>query len=313
MKSSSAGPSKIGILLCTYNGERYLQEQLDSISKQSYQNWHIYASDDGSVDATVQILKLFQATHGGKRITMLEGPRMGPTNHFLSLIRKTSNQCDYFAYCDQDDIWHHYKLERAISMLSSLDPNMPNLYCSSTRYISKNGEFLQNSYIFKKKPSFQNALVQSIAGANTMVFNSCAEKILNQTPALTNLVAHDWWTYILLSGCGGNIIYDPRPSVDYRQHSKALVGENRTIRAKMIRIKKLVYGRYKAWNDENIKALDFFLLNLTPTAQASLEYFKRVKTKPLFSRLYYFFSARIYRQTPIGNIALFLAVIFRKI
>jgi glycosyltransferase involved in cell wall biosynthesis len=312
-ESHNQSSLSVGIILCTFNGARYLNEQLSSIADQEYTNWRLFVSDDGSTDQTLELLHTFRDHYGLNKVAIFEGPKQGPTKNFLSLLYFVHEQCEYFAFCDQDDIWHKDKLSRAVTILDNVINNRPFLYCSSTRYISKFGNYLQLSYLFKKSPSFKNALVQNISGGNTMVFNKIAASILAKTPLTINLEAHDWWAYILIMGCDGQVYYDPNPTVDYRQHDTALVGENRSLPAKLIRIKKLLDGRFQGWNDENIKALECFFGQLSPENLITIALFKKLRSKFLPIRVYAFFRSGIRRQTVTGNIALFLAAIFNKI
>ncbi len=303
----------VGIILCTFNGARYLNEQLSSIANQKYKKWQLFVSDDGSTDQTMELLCTFRDHYPEGKVVIFEGPKQGPTQNFLSLINLVHQKCEYFAFCDQDDIWHTDKLSRATAILGASLDKLPLLYCGGTKYISQSGNYLQESYVFKNPPSFKNALVQSIAGGNTMVFNKVAASILAKTPRNINLEAHDWWTYILVMGCGGQVYYDSNPTVDYRQHSGALVGENRTLRAKLIRIEKLLDGRFRVWNDQNIIGLENFLNQLTSENLTTLVWFKKLRSTSLLLRIYAFFCSGIRRQTVIGNIALFLAALLKKI
>jgi glycosyltransferase involved in cell wall biosynthesis len=313
VESQNQSGLSVGILLCTFNGELYLNEQLASIANQSYKNWRLFVSDDGSRDQTLELLHAFKDYCGGNKVEIFNGPKQGSTRNFLSLIDRVHHKCDYFAFCDQDDIWHEDKLSRAAVILDNVLDARPTLYCSSTIYISKSGNYLQESYVFKNPPSFKNALVQSIAGGNTMVFNKTAASILVKTPSTINLEAHDWWTYILITGCDGQVYYDPRPTVDYRQHSGALVGENRSLRARLIRIKKILDGRFRGWNDANIKALECFASQLSSENLIKVAWFQKLRSKFLLIRVYSFFRSGIRRQTVIGNIALFIAALLNKI
>ena len=305
-------PHKVAILLCTYNGERYLDEQLNSVLNQTHTNWRIYASDDGSNDETLRILEKFQEKVGTDRIIIINGPRNGPTSNFLSLISRVDGDYEYFAFCDQDDVWHEEKLFRAVKLLIGVENQVPAVYCSSTRYIASNGRFLQCSYVFKGKPSFKNALVQCIAGGNTMVFNKMAKNILSKTPKFQMLVAHDWWLYILITAYGGYVHYDKAPSVDYRQHSNALVGENRSINSKIKRILMLLDGRYKKWTNLNITALDAISHELPLHSKQTLDFFKKIKRSSFFTRVFIFIYSGIRRQTFMGNIALAIAVLIKR-
>ena len=303
----------VGILLCTYNGEKFLDQQLKSIAFQTYENWRIFASDDGSIDRTVEILKEFRKIYGSNRIIIFEGSNKGVSKNFLFLIRQAYQKCEYLAFCDQDDIWYKEKLSRSIDLLSKLNSSIPSLYCSSTSYISEHGEFLRQSYVFKRPPSFQNALVQSIAGGNTMLFNRHAANLLIRTPTFENLVAHDWWTYIIISGFNGQIYYDRRPSLAYRQHPGALVGENQSIKAKIIRIKKLLNGTFKDWIDKNLDVIIFFMDELPEENQKILNFFIKIRSRFVFVRVYAIIRSGVRRQTLTGNLALLLGVILNKI
>lgn len=313
VESQNQSGFSVGIILCTFNGAQYLNEQLSSIADQKYKNWRLFVSDDGSTDQTKELLYAFRDRYTEDKVVIIEGPKQGPTKNFLSLINLVYQQCEYFAFCDQDDIWRPDKLSRATAILSAAIDNHPLLYCSSTAYISQSGNYLQGSYIFKNPPSFKNALVQSIAGGNTMVFNKVAASILRKTPLTINLEAHDWWTYILVMGCGGQVYYDSHPTVDYRQHSGALVGENQTLLAKLIRIKKLLDGRFRVWNDQNIKGLEILSNQLTSENLITFSWFQKLRSKSLLMRVYAFFRSGIRRQTIIGSIALFLAALLNKI
>lgn len=313
VESQNQSVLSVGIILCTFNGARYLNEQLSSIADQKYKNWRLFVSDDGSTDQTLELLHIFRDHYGGDKVVIFDGPKQGPTRNFLSLVDRVHQKCEYFAFCDQDDIWHEDKLLRATEILDKIINNRPSLYCSSTRYISESSDYLQESYVFKNSPSFKNALVQSIAGGNTMVFNKTAASILVKTPFTINLEAHDWWAYILITGCDGQVYYDPNPSVDYRQHSGALVGENRTLQAKLIRIKKLLGGRLQRWNVENIKGLEYVADDLSPENLETLAWFQKLRSKFLLIRIYAFFRSGIRRQTVVESVALFLAALINKI
>lgn len=307
------GNKTIAILMGTYNGEQFIEEQLSSILAQNYVCWKIFISDDGSTDGTIEILKKFQDNFGRDRIEIIYGPRLGPTQNFLSLVKKTSEQYHYFAFCDQDDRWSPDKLTIATEILNNFGNATPALYCGATKYIDSSGKFIQNSFIFPRKPSFVNSLVQSIAGGNTMVFNREAAKLLAKVPVEIGLIAHDWFLYIIVSAHHGNIFYDKNPLVEYRQHSLALVGENRTLRAKINRIQKLLDGRFREWNGENFKALGIFRAELSKEKQASLILFGDMRSNQIFVRLFAFLISGIRRQTLFGNMALFIAVLLRKV
>ena len=304
---------KVAILLCTYHGQHYLAEQLESFAAQTHSNWEVWASDDGSQDGTHAILECYQVKWGAQRLSMHIGPAEGFAANFLSLTCKADIEADYYAYSDQDDIWEPDHLSRALDWLKTVPANIPALYSSRTRYISDDGLDLGFSVLFKKPPSFRNALVQSIAGANTMVFNQAARLLLSKTSSQLNIVSHDWWAYMLVSGCDGRIFYDSYPGVRYRQHGNNMAGQNTTFMARLQRVKGLLEGRFKRWNEINLNALNEMAPYLTNKNREVLSFFCKARCGSAFSRIYNLYRSGVYRQTLAGNLGLLFAAILRKI
>lgn len=304
--------AKVAILLCTYNGSRFLGEQLESFVRQTHKNWVIYASDDGSNDDTLVVLNNYQQVLGKDRLILLSGPRQGFARNFLSLIKNRSIIADYFAFSDQDDIWFEDKLERSIAK-AAIPQSTPALYCSRTRLISADKQVQGYSPLFSAAPEFANALVQSIAGANTMLINTQARELLAKTPDDAVIVAHDWLTYLLVTGCGGKVFYDPQPTLDYRQHSENLIGANNGLRDRLVRLAKMCTGRFSEWSTHNLLILRSFRPRLTPQSQQTMERFEQARQSSFFTRLYLMKKSGIYRQTLPGNISLFIAACFNRI
>lgn len=306
-------PKKVAILLCTMRGERYLRRQLDSINAQTYSNWEIFVSDDGSTDQTLIILEEYRARWGQSRLSILSGPAKGFASNFLSLVCNQNIEADYFAYADQDDIWQNNKLLRAIEWLEQVPADEPALYCGRTCLIDAEDKQIGYAPLFSKPPSFSNALVQNIGGGNTMVFNKEAMELLRHASRNVTISAHDWWTYLVISGCGGRVHYDPVPSVQYRQHNQNLYGSNVGWMMSFRRIYMLLQGRFKEWNTLNIQALQGMNTRLTPSNRDILDDFLSIRSTSLLIRLSGLRRSRIYRQTFLGNIGLAVAAIFKKI
>lgn len=312
-EASDASHMHVAILMCTYNGSTYLREQLDSFANQSHKNWTLYVSDDASTDTTLSILADYQRHWGEHRLMIFDGPRQGFGKNFMSLLRRSEIKAHYYSFSDQDDVWFSDKLERSIANLSSLSLQTPALYCSRTRLIDACGNVTGKSPLFSKPPSFQNALVQSLAGANTMSINQAAREILARVPADETIIAHDWLAYILITACGGVAIYDSEPTLDYRQHSGNLIGANTSFIDKIIRFRKMLSGRFVAWNNANVKILQDLREFLTPENQTVLEHFDRGRRKRAIGRILALRKSGIYRQTPRGNISLVIAACLGRI
>jgi glycosyltransferase involved in cell wall biosynthesis len=301
----------VGILLCTYNGAPYLRGQIDSILAQTHKQWNLFVSDDGSTDETVAILNEYQAALGA-RMTVVEGPKMGFAQNFMSLVR-SEIQCDYYAFSDQDDIWLPEKLARSVSALSAFDSEAPSLYCSRTQLVDKKGNSMGFTPLFSKPPAFKNALVQSLAGANTMVINHKARTLLAQTRKDRSIVAHDWLAYLVVSGCGGSIVYDAEPTLLYRQHDSNLIGANDGIRNRMRRFSETLGGRFKEWNEKNLNILKDATLDLTPENHDILIAFDRLRNENIWKRLCLLQQTKLYRQTMFGTLSLYAAVLLNRI
>jgi glycosyltransferase involved in cell wall biosynthesis len=304
---------KVAVLMCTMQGQRFLAEQLNSIATQSHPVWEIWASDDGSDDHTHAILEYYQSHWGDDRISIHAGPAEGSTANFLSLTCRADIDADYFAYADQDDIWEADKLERAVAWLETVPPGVPALYGSRTLLVDARNQHLGYSPLFTKRPSFRNALVQNVAGGNTMVFNRAARDLLRQAGENVLAVTHDWWAYMVVTGCGGRVHYDPYPTVRYRQHENNLIGSNQSWRARAQRMKLLLQGRFKRWNDANLASLNEIRELLTPENRELLDRFAQARRGSVWQRLAGLRRSEVYRQTALGNIGLVLAAAINRL
>lgn len=298
---------KVAILLSTFNGERYLPAQLDSLLTQTHRNWIIHASDDGSRDGTWKVLKTYQQRVGPHRLILHRGPRQGFARNFMSLVRNTDIHADYFAFCDQDDVWFENKLEISLARIRVAGQSQPALFCSRTRLVDATGKAIGFSPVFDKTPGFANALVQSLAGANTMLFNRAARIFMMQVGDDLNVVSHDWLAYLLVSGCGGSVVYDPVPTLDYRQHDANLVGANSSFTDRMDRLRRMCQGTFRDWTRYNLQLIYRHLDQLTPANRAVLEQFAHARECRLPRRMYLLGKSGVYRQTMLGNLGLMLA------
>lgn len=304
--------SKVAILMATYNASSYLNEQLYSFLDQDYPSWKLYVSDDGSTDNTTDIIRKLMLKNPTNNGFIQTGPQKGFAANFMSLICNDNIIADYYAYSDQDDIWDSKKLSNAISFLDKIDCNIPALYCSRTQLIDSYGNTIGFSPSFKKKPSFKNAIIQSIAGGNTMVFNHAAKKLLEKAGNV-DIVSHDWWTYIVITACGGTAYYDQYPTVKYRQHTNNLVGTNLGIKQKLKRLYQLFNGDFSNWTKKNIDSLQHLEHEINKENIESILAFKAIKHKGLMFRFTYLSKFPFYRQTFLSNLIIYAAAFIGKV
>lgn len=303
---------KVTVLLCTYNGERHLEAQLATLAAQTLPNIDIRVSDDGSNDATFMILKRWAKTWSKGQFTITNGPRRGFAENFRSLL-VSPFEADYIAFCDQDDLWDPDKLEHACTWLSRHAANTSGVYGSRTRLIDDDGRQIGFSPLFKKPPTFQNCLVQSLAGGNTIVFNRAAHQLIREASLRTSFVSHDWWCFLLVTGSGGVAHYEPQPRIGYRQHSGNLVGENGSLSGFGQRIKRAWAGQFSRWNEENVRALNACADLLTRESYHALCMFSKARSDNNLSRVSALRCAGVYRQGMIGSSFLYAACILRRL
>lgn len=303
----------VAILMGTCNGERFLQQQLDSIAAQTHTNWSLWISDDGSRDTTLSIISCFQKEFELGQVNLLTGPEAGFAMNFLHLVANETVDADYYAFSDQDDVWYKEKLARALNKLDSVPEHIPALYCSRTRLVNAKGKFIGLSPLFSKPPSFANALMQNIGGGNTMMFNRATRDLLKAVGMNSDVVTHDWLAYILVSGAGGYVVYDAEPCLNYRQHDANLVGMNATWAARIKRIRMLWQGRFRQWNDAHMRVLSLQSHRLTDKNRVLLEEFAQARHQQLLPRLIQLKKTGIHRQTLLGNLGLIVAAVFKRL
>lgn len=307
----TAPQSKIAILMCTLNGAKHIDDQMESFYTQTHDNWELWISDDGSTDETLDRARGFEER--GKPVHIIEGPKAGFAANFLSLVRNRDIEADYFAWSDQDDIWLPDKLARAATWLGGVKPGVPALYFGRTRIVDKAGKkTVRLSPAYPRPPSFGNALCQNMAGGNTMVMNRMARDILSLGD-LPDVPAHDWWAYLLISGVGGRVRFDPTPTLRYRQHDGNVMGENQSLGARLKRFGLLLRGEFVRRNDKIVAALQARRHLLTADNLLILDEFLRArKVANPIARLRHLRASGVRRQSRAHNLVLYAASLIRK-
>ncbi|MDG4880371.1 glycosyltransferase family 2 protein [Mesorhizobium sp. WSM4884] len=304
---------RVAVLMGTKDGAAYIGEQLDSLLAQSWPRVDLWISDDGSTDGTLAIVEAWRSRWNKGSLTVVEGPQKGFAANFRSMIIDPRIDADYYAFCDQDDVWEPDRLESAIRWMAGQDIETPLLFCSRTATISEAGVAVGFSPLFRRPPSFPNALVQSIAGGNTMLFNRAARDLLAKASARTEFVSHDWWAYLIVTAAGGKVRYEPRPLVRYRQHATNLVGANVSWKARFSRLGRLFKGQFSTWTDSNLRGLAVNRDLIARDAALCLRLFIRARKGSTFRRFSLLGKSGVYRQTLMGTLGLYLAFLWRRI
>lgn len=221
----------IDILLATYNGERFLKYQLDSIFNQTYKEFVLLIHDDGSSDGTLEIIDEYQSKYPGK-IELIEDPviHRGATLSFAYLIEHSSS--DFLMFCDQDDVWLNDKIEITFNAMLSLEkdfPNQPLMIFTDLKEVEedltiKNHSFIKSQKLFPELITMpvQFLSLNVVAGCTMMINKRSKECIL---PIPSSRIVHDQWIAVNISHFG-KIKYLPIPTILYRQHNSNALGAN---------------------------------------------------------------------------------------
>lgn len=211
---------KITILMATYNGEMYLEEQLESLILQKNVALNILVRDDGSTDGTLDILKKWEKNH---QLAWYSGGHTGVQKGYYDLMKNAkAYDSDYYAFCDQDDRWDPDKLETAVKELDRFPHTLPALYYSGQRLVDEALFFISDHKLNKKRDSKSRYVITDIAGCTAVFNHSLLYKVLEYEPQY--MLMHDSWLYRVCISTGGNVIIDSQPHMDYRQHGKNAFG-----------------------------------------------------------------------------------------
>ena len=273
----------IDILLPTYNGEKYLKEQIDSILNQSYKNIRLIISDDCSADTTPQILEKYRQKDDRIEI-YLQKENLGVVKNIEFLLEKVKNK--FYMLSDQDDVWLPIKIEKSIETLKKqnadlvfgdlevVDKELKTMYPSF-------GEFMLLNRKIKKYINNQrlNYLYNCVTGCTVLAKKETLEKIL-PLPTKSKYLIHDHWIGIMAS-LNGKLAYMPEKYIKYRQHGNNEVGTNKIshgfqkldqVRELFINVKLGVFGTYVENNEK-------FPKELQKLNKQAYEYFQMLEKK----------------------------------
>ncbi|GHV38167.1 hypothetical protein FACS1894187_16570 [Synergistales bacterium] len=214
----------IAILLATYNGEKFLREQFDSLLAQTYQNWTCYIHDDGSTDSTVKIIAEY-SDNSDKFIALNYPPQGGGGKNFFSMVRKVD--APYIMFCDQDDVWIPEKIEKTLNKMRQTDrTDGPVCVFTDMKVVDANLNIIRESLYHdaeKQEFSFKSVFFcGGMLGCTMMINKILADYARKVEPCNTVLYHDSLCAYIALSE--GVALFIPEPTILYRQHSGNLFG-----------------------------------------------------------------------------------------
>jgi hypothetical protein len=205
------------ILLSTFNGERFLCAMLNSLANQRGAKPLVYWRDDGSSDATVEVVRRYCQYINVREVS--SDARLGPCASFLALLRAAAPHHASFHFADQDDVWEPEKVAHARHVVTRSET--PTLFHCRQRLIDCNNRPLRLSRL-SGPGSFRNSMCENIAVGCTVALNQAAARLVSKGIP-NHALMHDWWAYLVVSAVG-RIEYDSKPWIQYRQHSQNVVG-----------------------------------------------------------------------------------------
>lgn len=305
--------SNIVVLLSTYNGEEFIERQLQSIFKQDIQEgFDLIIRDDGSKDNTVSILE--EVARKNSNVLLIKGNNRGVVGSFLDLLEKAFEmEYDYYCFSDQDDFWMPDKISSAILALESFDNNLPLFYGNRSKIVDE--ELNDLGYMTQEKKrelSLYNTAIQNICPGHGQVINRhLAESVLKETKIDEKLYSQDLWI-INVAALFGNVIFDDTPHTLYVMHQKNELGFGKS------RLDWVVQHIKRMRNNEVKKmAEQLVYFNECYDKYLDLDYkneiFSFVDSQRWFgSRVRYILKSKLYRQKSFETIFFKIMYIFGK-
>ena len=212
---------RVYILMSTFNGEKFVSEQVESIQKQTYTDWYLLIRDDGSTDKTCEILADFVSTDS--RIKLIRAENVGVIKSFHELV-KNNLDADFYFFADQDDYWLPEKLTVMLEEANKHDNRKPIMYYTDLKVTDKALKVTSQSMIRSQSGHANTRLVQeltenTVTGGASMINHELAQ--LWQTT--NDVIMHDWYL-ALVAAALGELVYIDQPTHLYRQHDANVLG-----------------------------------------------------------------------------------------
>lgn len=309
----------IYIAMATYNGERFLRQQLDSILNQTFKDWFLLISDDCSTDNTLSILFEYQSLYPDKiQVIKNTVPSKSAENNFFNLILSLDKNCEYVALCDQDDVWLENKLQLTYNKINQLEQEIgkdtPILVHTDLKVVDENLNILSNSFfkfqnISPQRNLLRNLLIQNNITGCTMMINNALLKMINYKPKECTM--HDWWIG-LIACCFGYISYIETPTILYRQHSNNQVGAKNCKSVEFIsqklKNKTIVKENYRKMFVQSKLFLDKFDSILSNEQKDILNAFLKIQSLNRIGKIHQIIKYKFYKNSFLRTFGQFFTI-----
>lgn len=301
---------KILVLMSTYNGEKYISQQIDSILNQDCEHEiKIRIRDDGSSDNTVNIIKKYIAKYSGK-IELKQGENIGSNASFFDLIHEASG-FDYYSISDQDDVWLSNKIKVAIEWLEKENQEIPLLYASTSFLVHDDLKPYGTTRKRVREFSIYNTIIQNICPGHTQVFNDLLLRLLKTEIDISRIYVYDSW----ITNIGilyGKVLFNNEAYTLYRQHEANILGYGKGYLGQLLTsIKHSNKGdglRYR-------KQIEYFIEKnkeelLKNRFYEELNRF--ISAKRIFQKINYLINSKLFRQNIYETFAFKIAVVLKR-
>lgn len=283
---------KVIVIMSTYNGEKYIKEQIDSILAQKGVDLQLYIFDDISKDKTVEIIKDYEQKNKNVKVCINEKNKNFTYNFLDALFSFKDNQeYDYYAFADQDDYWVEDKLIGAINSIKNAGEGV--LYCSNLKVVNQNledmGRTMQKA---KYKLQHHDILCGNIVTGCTAVMDNKFKNIVTKHYP-TDIYLHDYWLAFIAEYCRDTkLIYDSNPNhILYRQHGNNLIGSKKTGFFK--KVWNFIFPKDEKWKPTRVLLKTFYEMYLNDINDKDKEVLYRlINAKKFKNRLWLFFKVK---------------------
>lgn len=295
----------VDILLATYNGERFVGEQIESIQAQTHKNWRLLVSDDCSSDRTLDVVRRYSADDNRIRIVSEGVKHGGAKENFFSLMR--CSDANYCMFCDQDDVWLPEKVEKSLVALRALEDgqreNLPLLVFCDMKVVDAKLNILSDS--FERRSKFdidrlklENLIALNIAAGCTMLVNSKLIEAMLNCNDISKIAMHDWWAMLVASALGC-IYYIDTPLSLYRQHGDNEVGSKKYSPLERARQLDFMAAQMDSTIDQAYEFLSLFGSFLTLKEMRHLNAYCKIRScNNVFFAVINLFKSRCLKQWP---------------
>lgn len=297
---------KVAIAMATYNGELFIEQQLQSLLNQTYRDFVCYIHDDGSKDNTVRIIKQY-TTNYPDRFIELNFPVCGSakTNFWELMLRINT---DVLFFCDQDDIWMQDKIEKLVSKIVEIDKNVPGLVFCDMKVVDSDLSEIDASFIHfsgydTSRTRLCQLIPQNIAAGCCMAINRALKEEALRCPNVDSIRMHDWWL-MLVASCVGKIVFVNESLQLYRQHIGNSLGaiKDKGFTASMSRVKRLLLGKQIRQTKKRIKehqiqaSLLYVYKGKTVEIDEIIDFFAKIEEKNKIQRILGYCTYKIFRN-----------------